>query len=190
MATNVVDLESTAEDFRVFARQFQSLQLATASAEGTPEASYAPFYKDGRDFYVYVSELSRHTANLAENPRASVLFIENERDASHLFARRRLTYQCHCEEIPRGTGPFERTMDAIEGHFGRFIGMLRKLDDFHLYRVTPLTGTYVAGFARAFELVGDELDQVRHINDVGHRPKDAKTEQETDDTAEQQAADA
>jgi putative heme iron utilization protein len=161
-----IDPGKIAEDFHVFAQQFRSLLLATASKDGTPEASYAPFYKDGRDFCIYISELSRHTANLAANPRASVLLIENEQDAGHLFARRRLTYQCRCEEVVRATEPFERTMDAFETHFGNFIGMIRKLEDFHLYRLTPITGTYVAGFARAFELVGDRLDQVRHMKDV------------------------
>lgn len=187
MGTNAIDLEAIAAECCEFVSQFQSLQLATVSTEGMPEASYAPFLKSGRDFYVYVSELSRHTSNLSSNPLASVLFIENEDDAGHLFARRRLTYQCRCEEIRRGSGAFDETMDQIEGHFGKFIRMLRNLEDFHLFRVMPHSGTYVAGFARAFELVGENLDAVRHIKDAGHRSKDKETEKEMGEQIEAQA---
>lgn len=190
MSEKALDLDKIAAECREFATQFQSLQLATVSPEGVPEASYAPYIKIGRDFYVYVSELSRHTANLTNNPRASVLFIENENEAKHLFARRRLTYQCTCEEVLRDSDGFEPTLDLLEERFGKIIGMLRNLQDFHLIRVVPQAGGYVAGFARAFDLVGDDLDQVRHINDVGHRAADKKTEKQMDEQLEEQAKSA
>ena len=186
MADKPIDLKQVASDCREFAQQFQSLQLATTSGEGVPEASYAPFFRDGRDFYVYVSELSRHTANLSQNPRASVLLIENEADARHLFARRRLTYQCDCEEVPRGSDPFDTALDGFQEKFGDFIGMLRNLEDFHLFRVSPYTGTFVTGFARAFEMIGEQLDEVRHINDVGHRAANKKTDEQMAETEKQQ----
>ena len=165
------DLDEVAKACGDFLQQFRSLQLATASSDGLPEASYAPFYRHGRDFYIYVSELSRHTTNLAENPRAGVMLIESEADASQVFARRRLTYSCQCAEIIRASEQFEQVMDAMQARFGNFIGMLRTLQDFHLYRLTPTAGTYVAGFAKAFRLGGDELDRVEHI-DVAKRPAD------------------
>jgi len=163
MSEKPIDLERVANECREFAQQFQTVQLATASAEGVPEASYAPFYREGRDFYLFLSELSRHCRNLAENPRASLLLIENENDAANLFARQRLVYQCACQEVERRGERFEQTMDAFQAKFGNMIGLLRELADFHLYRIAPLSGTYVAGFAKAFELVGKDLDEVRHI---------------------------
>ena len=175
MASTAIDLDQIAVECRSFITQFQSLQLATVSPEGVPEASYAPYVQFGRDYYVYVSELSRHTRNLASVPRASVLFIENEVDAKHLFARRRLTFSCRCEEISRESEHFEHMLNTFEEKFGDFMAMLRNLEDFHLFRVTPEQGTYVAGFARAFELIGENLDRVRHINDTGHRAKNTKT---------------
>jgi len=172
MTEKPIDLEKVTADFREFARQFGSVQLATASDEGQPEASYAPFVRQGRDFYVYVSELSRHTRNLAENPRASLLLIENESDARHLFARRRLSYQCDAEEVPRVSERFDATLDQMHQQFGDIIGVLRNLNDFHLYRLRPYTGTFVAGFALAFELTGDDLDQLQHIDDSNSRASD------------------
>lgn len=187
MSGNKVDLEQIANDLRDFIEQFESLQLATVSVDGLPEASYAPYLRVGRDFYIYVSELSRHTRNLHEVPRASVMFIEAEADAGHLFARRRLTYACRCEEVPRGSAGFDQTLTAFEKRFGQIMQMLRNLEDFHLFRMTPEQGTFVTGFARAFVLVGDELDRVRHINDTGHRAKDSDTAEQMDDQVRDQA---
>ncbi len=187
MAANAIDLEQIALELRSFRDGFQTLQLATASADGRPEASYAPFVCRDGGFFVYVSELSRHTRNLAENPRASVMFIENEADAGHLFARRRLIYQCRCEEIDRGSDLFERSMNDMHETFGNLIVTLRDLADFHLYRVSPSSGSYVAGFALAFELVGDGLDQLRHVNDKSHR---ASKESSRQQVVERAAAEA
>jgi putative heme iron utilization protein len=35
------------------------------------------------------------------HPKVSVLFIEDESQAQHLFARKRMTYACKAEEIGR-----------------------------------------------------------------------------------------
>jgi len=181
MAEKPIDLSQITADYRDFLQTFRSAQLATSSAASKPEASYAPFIRRGRSFYVYVSELSQHTVNLAENPRASLLLIENEDDARNLFARRRVTYQCNCQEVERGSGPFESTMDGFQAQFGDFIGLLRNLADFHLYCMTPYSGTYVAGFAQAFRLVGDDLDEVQHVSDADYREADRVAEEKHDD---------
>ena len=161
-----IDLEVITADLREFLRGFQTLQLATASRTGVAEASYAPFYRSGRDFFIYVSELSAHTRNLGENRNVGVLLIEGEDEAKHPFARRRIAYRCTADEIPRGSQRFEATMDAMQERFGSFIGMLRKLGDFHLFRLVPGEGTYVAGFARTFRLVGECLDEVEAVTEA------------------------
>lgn len=171
MADQDIDPGVVTSELREFLRGFQTLQLATASRAGVAEASYAPYYRSGRDFFIYVSELSAHTRNLAENPNVSVLLIEAEDEAKHPFARRRVVYRCLSDEIPRGSQRFEATMGAMQERFGSFIGMLRKLGDFHLFRLEPSEGTYVAGFARTFRLVGDELDEVEPVTEADVRDK-------------------
>lgn len=178
MAQDKIDIEEYTAQCNEFHKAFESVQLATASAAGQPEASYAPYVKIDNDFYIYVSELSRHTANMMENDNVSMIFIETEKEAKHLFARRRLTYRAKAEEIMRGTDVFNLRMDDFEARFGKFINMLRNLEDFHLFRLEPVSGTYVAGFARAFDLVGDNLDVLKHVNDVGHKSADKKTEKQ------------
>lgn len=171
MAKRSPDLAEINTEYRTFPDEFESLLMATANANGLPEASYAAYLEEAGDYYVYLSELAQHTGNLQEKPQCSVMFIENEQDASHLFARRRLTYQCESDEVLRGSGHFEKIMDAFEQKFGDFIKMLRGMEDFHLFRLSPKKGKYVAGFAQAYEISGDQMESVTHRNEKGHRPK-------------------
>ncbi len=164
MNDDVIDLEQTATEFLAFRQRFKTVQLATADAEGKPEASYAPFIREGKDFYVYVSELSKHTANMLANPEVSLIFLEPEDEARQLFARRRLTYYAVAEDIPRDSENFTALIDAFQMQFGSIMDILKSLADFHLLKLVPHSGNYVAGFGKAFELAGKGLDQVQHIN--------------------------
>jgi putative heme iron utilization protein len=161
---------------RRFRTSFDSLLLATASREGQPHASYAPYVLgDQGTMWVYLSELAVHTDNLLTAPCASVLFIEDERSAQHLFARKRLTCDCQVESVPRGTEIWECLMDRFIEKHGQFMTMLKGLEDFHLFSLMPISAVYVRGFAQAYSLTGANLDEIRHINDKGHRPRDPKT---------------
>ena len=73
----------------------QTLILATVSADSLPQISYAPYVRDQEGtFYIYVSELAHHTANLLKNQQASVLFIRAESESGNLFARERIVFNC------------------------------------------------------------------------------------------------
>ena len=178
------DLNAVMAECKTFPTQFHSLHLATCNAEGRPEASYAAYVEHDGCYYVYTSELSAHTANLAANGCCSVLFIESEAEAKNLFARRRLTLHCAVVECHRDAMAFEPLMDLFVAKFGNFMGMMRKLTDFHLYALRPQTGSYVSGFAQAYILEGDGLCEIRHRNEQGHR-NPAKTTREAVDTLPQ-----
>jgi putative heme iron utilization protein len=172
MAAQAADLSHIQAEFEQLRHSFDTVQLATAGAEGQPEASYAPYVEHEGDFYVYVSELSAHTGNLLQNARASALFIESEAGAAHLFARRRLTYRCQVSEIPRVSAHFEAVLDQFAAKFGGLIDNLRTLQDFHLFRLEPQSAVYVAGFAQAYAIEDAKHPLVRHIRDRGHRRRD------------------
>lgn len=175
-----IDLDTVRAEYEAFPERFQSLLMATVNGEGDPNASYAAYVRHGADFYVYVSELAAHTRNLREQGKVSVFFIENEADSANLFARRRTTYQCTAHLVPRGEGEFTRILDAFSDKFGSTMDVLKDMKDFHLYRLQPHKATYVAGFARAFVVEGDDLNKVRHLNDVGHRAGSDDTQQKAD----------
>ena len=46
---------------------------------------------------------------------------------------------------------------------GGTVGLLRQLGDFHLIKLTPQTGQYIAGFGQAFDIDFAELE-LEHIN--------------------------
>ncbi|MBD3892690.1 pyridoxamine 5'-phosphate oxidase family protein [Hydrogenophaga sp.] len=170
------DLTQVQAACRAFPARFQTLHLGTVGADGLPEASYAPYVSDAGRYFVYLSELARHTANLRATARASVLFIEGEQQAAHLFARERLTLACQASECPRGSPHFEVILDLFGQRFGKFMQVIRPLEDFLLFELVPVSGSYVAGFARAYTLDGDDLGRLRHRNEQGHRAPDAQAE--------------
>src|SRR5512144_2158705 len=104
-----------------------------------------------------------------QNPRASLLFIEDENQAQHLFGRKRVTYTCRAEPVARETEDFDRIMNRFKDKHGKFMDMMREMRDFHLFRLVPEHANYVRGFAQAYELVGEGLNEIRHVNDKGHR---------------------
>lgn len=175
MAKKEVDFDQVREQYNAMAEQFDTLLLGSSSADNKPLSSYAPFLKQGNDYFVFISELASHTQNLQSNPQCSVLFIQDEKEAKHLFARQRLTLECEVVEVDRHTERFEQVMDGFVVKFGKFMSMMREMQDFHLFRLSPVSGNYVAGFAQAYELSGDDLSQVRHRNDIGHRRSDGET---------------
>lgn len=175
--TSSTPLPGVREACQAFPARFQTLHLGTVGANGQPEASYAPYVADQGHYYVYLSSLARHVSNLRETARASVLFIEGEDNAKHLFARERLTLACQVSECPRGTARFEAVLNLFELRFGKFMQAIRPLQDFGLFELVPVSGSYVAGFARAYAFDGEDLGNLRHRNDQGHQSPDAKAEQ-------------
>ena len=136
------------EECNHFRDRFQTLILATADRGGVPEASYAPYVQDSLgNLYVCVSELGKHTANLRDTHRASVLLLEDEMQADELFARKRLTYQCQVTLVERDHDEWSSILDQFADRFGEIIAVLREPKDFHLFRIAPEHGTYIRGFA-------------------------------------------
>ncbi len=154
-----------AADIEAFRAQFQTLTMATTSSSGEPEVSYAPYVVDARNnFYVFVSGLSRHTRNLLETGRASVLFIEPEDQARNLFARRRLTFRCQVQIIPRDSAQWDERAEQFKNTFGAFIDTLRGLSDFRLICLVPVSGTFIVGFGQAYQLSGVGLRDILRVD--------------------------
>ena len=80
----------------------KSLLLATVCEDGSPYASYAPFAIGEQCLYILISDIAVHALNLAREPRASVLVIEDEDNCEELFARIRVNYRVVAEQIETG----------------------------------------------------------------------------------------
>jgi len=178
-------LEKAQIAYKAFPDEFKTLQMATVDSKGFPEASYSPYVRVDNDYYVYVSELASHTQNLMDNKVASIFFVEDESESKHLFVRRRLSYACEVEEVERGNSEFNSVLDAYADKFKeKFISMLRDLEDFHLFRLTPTKGGFVYGFGQAFRTTGEGLSILEHKNEAGHRSTREKTDKQMDALAD------
>jgi len=150
-----------------FLAGFRTLLMATVSADGVPDASYAPFVRvDDNCFYVNLSELATHAGNLLTTPRLSVMFLQAEHDSKQLFARKRLSFDADAELIERDSVRWCQLMDLFADKFGDIMDLIRPLQDFRLFRIQPRSGVYVRGFAQAYPIEGSDLEQLRQVNDL------------------------
>lgn len=152
--------------YETFAQQFNSVIISTINRNSIPNASYTPFVMDeAKNIYIYVSGLATHTQNLKVNPLVSVLFIDDESQTQEIFARRRLSFDCTATLMERDTQTWNHIVDQFHERFGEIIPVLRGLADFQIFCLTPRAGRFVIGFGRAYEISGDKLNQLVHIND-------------------------
>jgi uncharacterized protein (DUF924 family) len=155
----------TSEEIAEFRALFQTMTLATVSASGEPEASYAPYVSDAfGNLYAFVSTLSRHTHNMQHTGRASVIFLEDEQTCANLFARKRLVYRCFTHPVSRDAAEWRAIMQTFDARFGPFMETLRSLADFGLMRFMPFEASYVIGFGQAYALTGPTLSEVKHVD--------------------------
>ncbi|MBE9136244.1 pyridoxamine 5'-phosphate oxidase family protein [Nodosilinea sp. LEGE 07088] len=142
-------------------QRVRSLMLSTVSGDSSPHASYAPYIlDDDYQIYIFTSGLSAHTNNLQATGVASVLLIEDETAAPQVFARQRITYDCNVTLLPRGSDPWGGIADRFEQRFGDIIAMLRSLDDFQIFCLSPQKGRFVMGFGAAYAIDPNSLSQL------------------------------
>ena len=135
----------------------RTLHLATVTPAGAPEASVAPFVLHDGALWVYLSALASHVANLRAGAGAGVALVRDEAHCDEPFARPRLSFACAVSEQPRDTPVWNAVLDAFEARFGETAAVVRALPDFTLFRLAPLHGRVVAGFARAGALDRDRI---------------------------------
>ncbi|MEO0508971.1 MAG: pyridoxamine 5'-phosphate oxidase family protein [Verrucomicrobiota bacterium] len=173
------EFEKAHEGYQALLEGFQSVQLGTTTPDGVPEASYSPSVLDEkRHFYVHVSELSAHTSNLMDTGKASVMIIEDEGTCENLFARKRVTFTCTATQIERHNEEWEKVMLHFEEKFGKMIGFLKTMEDFHLFRLEPSFARLVLGFGKAYDVTGSAMDEITHVagKGIAHR-KEAHTKE-------------
>ncbi len=141
-----------------------SLEIATVSESGLPAVSYAPYIcSEQLTFYVMLSDLAVHTANIAANPKASMMIIADESESPNLFARERLIADCTAKLHPRDSEEFRTQFTAYRDRFGNIADTLAQLADFNLYSFSACEGIYIKGFGQAYRIAGDNMATVEQI---------------------------
>lgn len=128
----------------------QSLILATVDADGNPVSSYAPFVLIDKSFYIYVSFMAKHTKNLQDRKKASIMFIEDESASKQIYARTRLTINTDAVLVEKETPLFSQAVTALKDRHGKVVDILAEMTDFVLFELKPQRGAYVNGFGSAY----------------------------------------
>ncbi len=150
MSTNQNTIKPKAPKIQEIVESSKSLIMATVDADGNPVSSYAPYvYLNGK-FMVYVSFMAKHTKNLRDRKKVSVMLIEDESDSKQIYARTRLTINAEATHIENTNPLFEQTINALQERHGKVVEVLSEMTDFILFELTPKNGAYVNGFGSAY----------------------------------------
>jgi heme oxygenase (biliverdin-IX-beta and delta-forming) len=129
--------------------------------EGEPNLAMVAysFAEDFSAFYIHVSRLGKHTADMENDPRVSLLIaeIDDRRADPQTLARVSIR---GVAEIMRRTDP--GYAQVKQNYLERFpeAEQLFSLGDFNLWKISPRGGRFVAGFGRAFNLAPEALRKV------------------------------
>lgn len=144
-----------------FIATIQTAIIGTVDKNNHPFSSYAPYVYDTNRFYVYISDIATHAKNIQKNPKASLLFVEDESKTENLFARKRISLQCDSLKIARGSERFEAVLDLFAQKFdAKMVATLRKMTDFNLYELKVNYGEATFGFGKAYFIGGENMDEL------------------------------
>jgi hypothetical protein len=113
-------------------------------------------------FYIHVSRLGKHTADMEKDPRVSLLLTEADDQRADPQTLARVSLQGTADLLPRSASDYPRVRDIYLKRFPQ-AEQLFSLGDFDLWKITPKSGRFVAGFGRAFNLVPETLRKVSSL---------------------------
>jgi heme iron utilization protein len=141
------------EEVNTFLETFQTLVMASLTPEGLPHASTAPYVRMENRFYLLISTVAQHGRNLLTHPNVSLLFAEDEPHCTQPFARKRVTIEAIASELSRDDETYSIVIERLKAHFdAELVTSLTQMGDFHLFCLTPQSGSVVMGFGRAYRL--------------------------------------
>jgi len=156
-----------------FLNNFKSLIISSLDENGLPFTSYAVFVKYENKYYVYLSDIANHAQNLKNNSKASIFFAEDENQCEKIFARKRVVYQVDTKIINKDSKTYKNVIDIFMEKEPNTFSMLVNMSDFNLYEFTPFFGQAVFGFGAAYDIGGENFDELveRKSTGKGHGSK-------------------
>jgi hypothetical protein len=120
------------------------------------------FAEDFSAFYIHVSKLGKHTRDMETDPRLSLLITETDDRRADPQTLARVSIRGIAEILPRTNASYPQVKQNYLERFPE-ADQLFSLGDFNLWRITPKSGRFVAGFGRAFNLVPEALKKVSSL---------------------------
>jgi putative heme iron utilization protein len=149
-------------DSAALRRLFATVPVAALGTlhRGEPAVSMVPFVLPSghAHFVIHVSALATHTRDMHEHPRVSMLFMGPWQDGASAQALPRVAVQAQASFLPSSGDPYLAARDAYNERFPDAAPTFA-LEDFSIALLHPLSARLVAGFGRAYSLVGPALLQ-------------------------------
>jgi putative heme iron utilization protein len=127
---------------------------------GAPSVSMVAYAaaEDLSAFYVHVSHLAQHTQDMEKDKHVSLLVCEPDDGREDPQTLLRASIRGYAEALPVGVPGYMPAKNLYVARFPRSAPLF-EFGDFGLWRITPKGGRYVAGFAKAFNLTSDALQE-------------------------------
>jgi putative heme iron utilization protein len=167
----IMKKEEAQEELNIFLNKIKTVILSTVSQEGEPFASYSPYIQDEEgNFYVFISTAVQHSHNMYYTKKAHILFIEDESDTKHIYARRRLYFKVNAEKFEENDKRFEKIAQLFELRHGEQASLVRMMPDSRFYKLAPSKGNLVLGFGAAFKLDASNknIEKLQTMNGKAH----------------------
>jgi putative heme iron utilization protein len=132
--------------------------------EGEPNlamVAYA-FAEDFSAFYIHVSKLGKHTRDMEADSRVSLLIAQEDDHRADPQTLARVSLQAIAEVLPRNAPDYSSVKTRYLRRFPE-AEQLFSLGDFNIWKITPKSGRFVAGFGRAFNLVPEALQKASRL---------------------------
>ena len=148
---------------QTLAQLIRSTRIAALGTlhDGEPNlamVAYA-FEQDFSAFYIHVSRLGKHTADMENEPRVSLLITQADDGRADPQTLARVSLRGTAEILHRTNPEYAQVKHIYLERFPE-AEQLFSLGDFNLWKITPKGGRFVAGFGRAFNLVPEGLKKV------------------------------
>lgn len=127
---------------------------------GEPAVSMVPFVlrDDSGVLLIHVSALATHTRDMQSHPRVGLMVMAEPDGATPAQALPRVSLQAEVRVLPREGDEYEAAKAAYLARFPD-AAVTFELADFSLVVLTPSSARLVAGFGRAYALVGEALQR-------------------------------
>ena len=153
------------KEYFAFMKKAKNVYISSVDENTKPEISYSPcVIDDDKNVYILVSDLSKRTSSLVQGRNVSLMFIEPEEQCEEMYVRIRLIFECSTKQIERKTDKWSEQIPVFLDKFGDIINILKSLSDFKMFCFSPVSGSYVKGFGKAYTIEGVGLDKISHIN--------------------------
>ena len=152
-----------AQSEKVLAQLIRNTRIASLGTlrDEMPQVSMVAYIhnEDFSAFHIFVSRLAQHTVDIQKYNRMSLMICETDDAREDPQTLARVTIRGKAEMIQNGEPGYTVLRQQYIARFPESV-QLFNLTDFNFWRITPRGGRYVAGFAKAFNITAEAIQQV------------------------------